>query len=248
MSGVVLVTGGGSGIGAGLAAAYHARGAAVVIAGRTREKLAAVAGGHPGMEIEVVNVADAGDVQAMVARVLDRHPELDTVINNAGVQQLIDFSSEPPVDPAEIEREIDINLKGLIYVSNAVLPALRRRTSSTLVHVGSGLGFVPLAAAPIYSATKAAVHSFTVSLRRQLAGGPVKVVELIPPIVETELHRAQGGPPPRAMKLDAFVAATMAGLDAGKEEIPIGLARALHTGGRFAPGFFLNVVNKARRP
>jgi uncharacterized oxidoreductase len=247
MSRVILVTGGGSGIGAGLASAYHARGAEVVIAGRTAEKLASVAARHPGMDTEVVDVADVAQVAEMVARVLSRHPGLDTVVNNAGVQQLLDFRADAPVDPAAIAHEVDVNLKGLIYVANAVLPALVRQRQATLIHVGSGLGFVPLAAAPVYSATKAAVHSFTVSLRRQLRGGPVRVVELIPPIVETELHRDQGGPPSRAMKLDAFVAAAMAGLDSGRGEIPIGLAKALHVGSRFAPGLFLNIVNKARK-
>ncbi len=90
------------------------------------------------------------------------------------------------------------------------------------------------------------MHSFTVSLRRQLADGPVPIVEIIPPVVETELHRHQGHRSPRAMKLDAFVAAAMAGLDAGREEIPVGLARVLRTASRLAPGLFLNIVNKAR--
>lgn len=247
MTGVVLVTGGGSGIGAGLASAYHARGAKVVIAGKTEARLTAVATRHPGMEVEVVDMADPSQVAAMVARVTERFPGLDTVINNAGIQQMIDFNGDKPIDPSLIAREIDVNLKGLIFVSNAVLPALKRQRSATLVHVGSALGFVPLAAAPVYSATKAAVHSFTVSLRRQLQGSPVRIVELIPPIVETDLHREQGGPPPRAMRLEAFIAQAMAGIDAGREEIPVGLAKVLHTGVRIAPRFFLNIVNKARR-
>jgi len=240
----VLITGGGSGIGAGLAAAFHAKGAQVIIAGRTRARLEAVAARHPGMRVEVVDVADAGQVAALAARMSADWPKLDTVINNAGVQSLLDFRE--PVDPQVIAREIDVNLKGVILVANAMLPLLRRQPKARLVNVGSGLGYVPLVAAPVYSATKAAVHSFTISLRRQFAGSSVEVMELIPPVVETDLHRGQTRKPPRAMKLDAFVAAAMAGLEAGHPEIRVGLAKVLARGSRVAPGLFLNIVNKAR--
>jgi uncharacterized oxidoreductase len=240
----VLITGGGSGIGAGLAAAFHAKGAQVIIAGRTRDRLEAVAALHPGMEVEVVDVAEAGQVMALADRIAARWPALDTVINNAGIQTLFDFRE--PVDPDKIAREIDVNLKGLILVANAMLPVLRRQQQARLVNVGSGLGYVPLVAAPVYSATKAAVHSFTISLRRQLAGSPIQVIELIPPVVETDLHRGQPRKPPRAMKLDAFVQAAMAGLESGRPEIRVGLANVLARGSRVAPGLFLNIVNKKR--
>lgn len=240
----VLITGGGSGIGAGLAAAFHAKGAQVIIAGRTRDRLDAVASRHPGMKVELVDVADADQVAALAARMAAAWPALDMVINNAGVQSLLDFREG--VDPSTIAREIDVNLKGVILVANAMLPLLRRQPKSWLVNVGSGLGYVPLVAAPVYSATKAAVHSFSISLRRQLAGTPVSVVELIPPVVETELHRDQTRKPPRAMTLDAFVQAAMAGLEAGRPEIRVGLANVLAKGSRVAPGLFLNIVNKSR--
>jgi uncharacterized oxidoreductase len=240
----VLITGGGSGIGAGLAAAFHSKGAQVIIAGRSRDRLEAVAGLHPGMEVEVVDVAEAGQVVALADRIAARWPALDTVINNAGIQTLFDFRE--PVDPDKIAREIDVNLKGLILVANAMLPVLRRQQQARLVNVGSGLGYVPLVAAPVYSATKAAVHSFTISLRRQLAGSPVQVIELIPPVVETDLHRGQTRKPLRAMKLDAFVQAATAGLESGRPEIRVGLANVLARGSRVAPGLFLNIVNKKR--
>ncbi|WP_198669314.1 SDR family NAD(P)-dependent oxidoreductase [Blastomonas sp. UPD001] len=240
------MTGGGSGIGAALAGALHARGTKVIVAGRTAEKLEAVAAQHPRMEAEIVDVADPQQVYALAERVAARHPGLDAVINNAGVQTLFDFTAANPADAALIDREIAVNLSGLIHVSNAFLPLLKRQASASLVHVGSGLGYVPLASAPVYSATKAAVHSFTISLRRQLAGSAVRVVEIIPPVVETELHRGQTRKPPRAMRLDAFTSAAFAGLDAGREEIPVGLAKVLRTASRVAPGLFLNIVNKPR--
>lgn len=242
----VLVTGGSSGIGGGLAAAFHARGATVIIAGRDQARLAAFAAPYPGMATEMVDVADAEQIAALAARMAERHPALDTAINNAGVQTEIDFAANAPIDPALIAREIDINLKGLILVTNAFLPLLKQQQQGRVIHIGSGLGYVPLAAVPVYSATKAAVHSFTLSLRRQLAGSSVKVIEIIPPVVETALHHGQRRPPPNAMPLAAFVQAAMAGLDAGKEEIPVGLAKILRTGSRLAPSFFANIVNKQR--
>lgn len=242
---IVFITGGGSGIGRGLASAFHVRGAKVIIAGRTRATLEAVVEQHPGMELEVLDVADAGSVVDCAARIADRHPRLSVVINNAGVQSLIDFTGELPISSDNIAREIDINLKGFIQVSNEFLTLLKRQPRSRLVHIGSGLGFVPLVAAPIYSSTKAAVHSFSISLRRQLKGTSVKVIEIIPPVVETNLHRGQSRRPPNAMSLEAFVTAAMRGLDRGDDEVAIGLAKALRIAHRLAPGLFLNIVNKA---
>ena len=241
---VVLISGGGSGIGSGFAKRLHARGATVIIAGRTRAKLAAVAAGHPGMEVEELDVADPNSVAACAARVSARHPDLNLLINNAGIQLMIDFANDGPHPPELLSREISINLIGLIAMTDAFLPLLKQQPKARLVQVGSGLGFVPLVAAPIYSATKAAVHSFTVSLRRQLEATAVQVIEIIPPVVETDLHLGLKRKPPQAMTLEAFVDAAMAGVDKGHDEVVVGLARALKTGGRIAPGFFLNVVNK----
>lgn len=240
----VLVTGGGSGIGMGLAQAFHARGATVIIAGRNRATLDTVALHHPGMMVEVVDVADPASVEALGTRVADRHAGLNLLINNAGIQQVLDFAGETPPDIASIAREIDTNFKGLIHVTAAFLPLLQRQPSARLVHVGSGLAYVPLALAPVYSATKAAVHSFTMSLRLQLADTSVKVIELLPPVVDTALHRGLARKPPNAMSLPALVKAAMAGLDAGSPEIVVGLAKVLKIAQRVAPGLFLKVVNK----
>ena len=114
-----------------------------------------------------------------------------------------------------------------------------------MVHVGSGLGFVPLAKAPIYSATKAAVHSFTVSLRRQLADSTVQVVEIIPPVVDTRLHRDLPQVPPMARPLETFIDRAMRSLDAGKDEIPIGLGRVSRIGARVAPKRLFFIINSS---
>lgn len=243
----VLITGGGSGIGMGLAEAFHARGATVMIAGRNRASLEAVALRCPGMMITEVDVSQPASVEALVACVVDRLPRLNLLINNAGIQQVLDFAGETPPDIATISREIDTNLKGLIHVSAAFLPLLRSQPSARLVHVGSGLAYVPLTMAPVYSATKAGVHSFTISLRHQLADTPVRVVEILPPVVDTRLHRGLARTPPNAMSLSAFVDAAMKGLDAGDPEVVVGLAKVLKWAQRLAPGLFLKVVNKGAR-
>ncbi|MGN9808898.1 SDR family oxidoreductase [Micromonospora sp. BQ11] len=239
----VLVTGGSSGIGAGLAARFHSRGAQVIISGRDRSRLEEVAARHPGMSVVVLDVADPDSVTEAMADVAARVPHLTTLINNAGIQRLLDFSAAEPPGPRDVAPEIATNLTGLINVTAAALPLLRRAERSRVVHVGSGLGFVPFANTPVYSATKAAVHSFTLSLRRQLAGSSVQVVEIIPPVVDTPLHRDLPSPPPRAMPLDVFLDRAMRGLDAGKDEIGIGLGRVSQIGARVAPKRLFALIN-----
>jgi uncharacterized oxidoreductase len=243
---VAFISGGASGIGMGLARAFHRRGATVVIGGRNRARLEAVARDCPGMEVEEVDVAYAADVEDCAHRVASRHPDLNLVINNAGIQRLLDFSQDSPLPLEDLEAEIDVNLKGLVFATNAFLPVLRRQPAARLVQVGSALAFVPLVAAPLYSASKSAVHAFTIALREQLRGTQVKVVELMPPAVETELHRGQTREQIRQMSLEDFTAGAMRGLDAGREEIVVGLARAARFGARFAPGLLFRTVNRPR--
>lgn len=241
---VAFITGGSAGIGAGLARAFHARDARVIIGGRDPARLQAVARDCPGMEVERVDVADARSIADCAERIAARHPDLNLVINNAGIQKLIDFAADGPLPAVELEAEIDTNLTGLIHVTNAFLPLLKRQPAARLVQVSSALAFVPLVIAPIYSATKSAVHAFTVALREQLKGGPVKVIELIPPAVKTELHRGQERKPVSQMSLEKFLAKAMRGLDEGQAEIAVGLAKTARAGARIAPTRMLKIVNK----
>jgi len=244
VDGVVLVTGASSGIGAGIATRLHARGARVIISGRDRARLESVAAQHPGMAVVVMDVADPESVTRGLADVAAAAPHLTTLVNNAGIQRQLDFTAAEPPGPADIAAEIATNLTGLINVTAAALPLLRRAPRSRVVHVGSGLGFVPYAKAPVYSATKAAVHSFTVSLRWQLAGSTVQVVEIIPPVVDTQLHRDMPSAPPMAMPLERFLDRAMRGLDADKDEIPIGLGRVSQIGARVAPKRLFSLINR----
>jgi uncharacterized oxidoreductase len=231
----VFITGGSSGIGKGLAEAFHRRGNRVVIAGRREAALKAVCAANPGMNFVVMDVADGGSIQRAAREVVARFAALNVVINNAGVQRVHDFASDAPLDDGALLDEVNTNVLGVIRSCAAFIPHLRTIPRAALVNVSSGLAFVPLARFPVYCATKAAVHSFTQSLRHQLHGSGVRVVELIPPYVATELDRATRGSHanagPLPMPLDAFVAAAMEALASGQDELAVAEAQRLRAAG-----------------
>jgi uncharacterized oxidoreductase len=243
----VLITGGGTGLGSGLAKAFHEKGNKVIITGRREQTLKELASQYPGMEVYAMDVANEAHIHQLYDFITKNHPNLDTVINNAGIMQWPDFS-KPETLGDNFLGEIEINLKGLIRMTAVFLPHLLKQKEPTLINVSSGLAYVPLASSPVYCATKAAVHSFSDSLRYQLRHTPVRVIEVAPPGVETELgktHNAPGADYPR-MKLDVFVSETMKALASGKNELPIGQAKALKRMGRFFPSFIFNMINPAK--
>ena len=182
----ILITGGGSGIGRALAEALHARGNRIIITGRREGPLAEVAAANPGMAYATLDVAHASAITAFGAQVVHDHPNLNVVINNAGIMKSEDLTADA-FDHDTIEATITTNLLGPIRLTAALLPHLRAQPASTVITVTSGLAFVPLAATPTYNATKAAIHSWTQSLRHQLADTSVEVLELAPPAVATDL-------------------------------------------------------------
>src|ERR1700731_484796 len=204
----VLVTGGGTGIGRGLAEALHRLGNTVVIAGRRRESLQAVAKATRGIQVLSLDQGEPADIRRFATELTDHYPDLNVVINNAGVQRVEDLTT---TGPSVAELTVAINLLGPIRLTAALLPSLLKRPRAAILKVTSGLAFVPSALTPTYCATKAALHSYPQSLRYQLRGTAVQVIEIIPPHVQTALQRGRGfdSGDPRAMPLDEYIAETM---------------------------------------
>lgn len=209
----ILITGGSAGIGRALAEAFHARGNRVIITGRRAAALEAVEAANPGMASAVLDITDAEAIRAFAVEVIRTHPDLNVVINNAGVMMAEDLLMDV-VDWETAETTIATNLLGPIRLTAALLPHLRARDAATIMTVSSGLAFVPLTATPTYSATKAAIHSWTQSLRHQLVGGSVEVLELAPPAVATDLMpgHAQN---PNSMPLSDYTAEVMGLIERG---------------------------------
>ncbi len=219
----ILITGGGSGIGAALAKALQAAGNTVIIAGRRKSALEAVVSGNPGMSYVAADVETQAGVTALAQEVTKAHPALNVLINNAGIMRPEDLLAEP-FDLADAEATIATNLLGPIRLIAALLPHLRRQASATIINVTSGLAFVPLAATPTYNATKAAMHSYSQSLRFQLRDTPVQVIELAPPAVATELMPGHDTNP-NSMPLDAFISETVGLLEANPDAHENAVAR-----------------------
>jgi len=202
----ILITGGGSGIGRALAEALHKLGNHVVIAGRRREMLDETTAANPGMQSMVLDIEKRGGVLPFAAEAVGEFPALNVLINNAGVmrtEKLIDQHE----DLADAEAIVATNLLGPIRLTAALLPHLKKQPSATIMNVSSGLAFVPMALTPTYCATKAAIHSYTQSLRYQLKKTNIEVLELIPPYVATDLMGGRSDP--RAMPLDKYIAEVM---------------------------------------
>jgi uncharacterized oxidoreductase len=204
----ILITGGGSGIGRGLAEGFHKLGNQVVIAGRRRSALDETTAANPGMKAAVLDIEDPASIREFAAKLSRDFPALNVVVHNAGVMRPENLLDQP-ADLADAEAMIATNLLGPIRLTAALLPLLRRQQRSTLMTVSSGLAFVPLAMTPTYCATKAAVHSYTQSLRYQLKGTTTEVIEIIPPYVQTHLMGPHQAEDPRAMPLADYIAEVM---------------------------------------
>lgn len=235
---VAVVSGGSSGIGKAFVMALRARGYAVVTCGRDQEKLRRLEAKVPGVECHAVDVSDAAAMRAFSTEVLAAHPRIDLLISNAGGLREIDFTSEN-LQSLDLTAEIRSNLDGAIHLISGFLPGLKRAGRASIVIVSSGYGLAPSTRAPIYSASKAALHSLSKSLRRQLAPLNISVTEVAPPVVDTPAvaHR-------KVAKMSAkdVVEQTLAAALKGAKEVYPGQTRFLPLLLRVAPSFAENLV------
>jgi uncharacterized oxidoreductase len=208
----ILITGGSSGIGMALTERFLAAGNDVIVCGRRENLLADMRKKHPALHTFVADTGSAKDREALFTKTVAQFPKLNVLINNAGIQRQVSFATaEPWTDTAQ---EIAVNLEGPIHLSTLFIPHLLEQTRPVIANVSSGLAFIPHAGVPVYSATKAALHSFTMSLRHQLSKTAINVVEIIPPAVRTNL----GGSHDFGTPLDEYADSVMAQLEEGRPE------------------------------
>lgn len=228
----VLITGGGSGIGLALAEALLKADNTVLICGRRESYLREAKQRLPGLHIKVCDVSDERQRVDLFKWAVSHYNGLNMLVNNAGIQRMVNFKSGEHNLTAD-EDEIDINFKAPVRLCEMFIPWLMQKPASAILNVSSGLGFCPLAMMPVYCATKAALHSFTVSLRYQLRDTSVKVFEIIPPIVDTELDkgaRDRRGQQDRGIPPSEVAAAILEALKHDEYEKAIGMAVGLKTG------------------
>ncbi|QMU27219.1 SDR family oxidoreductase [Adhaeribacter radiodurans] len=215
----VLITGGASGIGLALAERFLQAGSKVIVCGRREDKLQEAQQKYPQLHTRVCDVVKESDRQDLYNWVVQSFPEVNVLLNNAGIQNrqsMVGSSQSWSFHQAEIS----INLEAPIHLAFLFIPHLQQKLQSYIINVTSGLAFAPLAQAAIYSATKAALHSFTLSLRRQLRDTSIKVLEIVPPAVQTDLGGA--GIHTFGAPLNDFADGIMAGLARGEEEVGYG--------------------------
>jgi uncharacterized oxidoreductase len=245
----ILITGGTSGIGLETAKQLIQRGNTVVVTGRDKAKLDRARAQLPRLQTLQSDVSRVEDIESLYARVASDFPTLNILVNNAGVMRAINLHrDQPSLD--ELTTEIDINFKGPVRMARRFLPHLKKQPSAAIVNVSSGLAFVPWPISPVYSATKAAMHSFSISLRAQLGNTSVKVFELLPPVTQTDML-GEFDPSDfkgvSIMKLDEMVRRCLEGIEKDHLEITPGQSSQLKLMNRLAPAFIQAQLNKPVR-
>jgi uncharacterized oxidoreductase len=244
----ILITGGSSGIGFELAKQLAGRNNTIIIAGRELDKLKEAQTKIPGLRTAVCDVADPQSIRDLQAHISKTCPTLNMLINCAGIMRKLNLHTVG-ADLEDATREISINLNGTIWTNLEFLPLLKAQPHAAIVNISSGLAFIPMPIAPVYCASKAAIHAFTQSLRVQLKDSTVRVFELAPPGTETPLFHGDftkedvGGAAP--MPVAKLAELALAGLARDVEEIRPGLSNVLKIGSRVAPGFMLAQLGKS---
>ncbi len=245
---VILITGGTSGIGRALAAQLLERGNTVIVTGRDAVCLEQTRLALPGVHVFQSDVSDAAAIVQLHDAVTSQFPALDVVINNAGIMRSLDMNTTREL--TDVTREIDTNFSGPVRMIQQFLPHLKQQPDAAIINVTSALAFMPLPLSPVYSATKAALHAFTLALRIQLEGSRVTVIELAPPGVETPLLRGAFDAAldaQRGMDAQSLARFTIAAIEDGKREIRPGLSNVLKIMSRLAPQLALRQMAKMSR-
>ena len=243
----ILITGGSSGIGFEMARQFLNRDNKVIITGRDEKKLRDAKQQLDGVTIIRNDVSNPGAIEKLHQQVLEDFPDLNILINNAGILQTLNLRNSN-LSAIDLTQEIDINLKGTLLMNNVFLPLLQHNNNPAIVNVSSGLAFVPLPITPVYCSTKAAIHSYTLSLRAQLRNTAIKVFELAPPLTETGMlggfdeEDIKGVP---IMPVEKMVAAFLKGFAKDNYEIRIGVANQLWFMSRFFPRFIFAQLSKS---
>ena len=241
----ILITGGATGIGLALAEAFLQKGNEVVICGRREDKLVQAKKKFSRLQTMKCDVADPENRKRLYDWMVENHKDFNILINNAGIQKEIDFK-KGSTDLQGGENEIDINLKAPVHLTAFFVPHLMLQKEAAIVNISSGLAFIPIAFMPVYCATKAAMHSFSLSLRYQLRETSIKVFEIIPPTTDTELDRGareDRGQADRGIKPEIVAVATVEAMEKDEFEAAVGQAQFLRASSRNEPERVFQMIN-----
>jgi uncharacterized oxidoreductase len=243
---IILITGGATGIGFSLAEVFVNAGNEVIICGRRENKLKEAKNKLPQIHTKVCDLSQEKERESLYKWVNSHFKNLNILINNAGIQRMVNLRKGTR-DLLNDEDEIEINLTAPINLSAYFIPLLLKQREAAIINISSGLGFVPIAAMPVYCATKSAIHSFSLSLRHQLRDTSIKVFEIIPPIVDTELDkgaRGERGQEDRGIPPFKVAQATLKALKNDEYEIAIGMAENLRMGAKKNPDQTFQNINQ----
>ncbi len=235
----IFITGGGSGIGRGLAEAFHQRGNKVIISGRRKSHLDEVVAANRGIEAIELDVANPASIQATASKLIAEYPDLNVLINNAGI--MLPDQAAGVIDDDLLISTVATNLLGPVRLTSALIDHLKSKRG-TVIYNTSVLAFVPLSLTAVYSATKAALHSYALSQRFLLRRSGVRVLEIAPPWVRTDLMNSREAA--EAMPLDAYIAETMEVLGADVDEVLVERARPLRANPGPNEHTFVNELNE----
>ena len=240
----IFITGGGSGIGRGLAEALHRLGNKVIISGRRKAVLEEVTKANPGIDSVELDVEDPTSIAAVAQGLIAKYPELNVLINNAGIMS--QDQAEGIIDDEQLMSIVTTNLLGPIRMTSALIDQIKSQPGATIAYVTSGLAFTPLASTAFYSATKAGIHSYAMSQRYKLRDTGVRILEIVPPYVQTELNGAHQATDPAAMPLQQYIDETIQLLATDQDEILVERVRPVRNNAGPNEHAFVNKMNDMR--